>query len=277
MSRSTDRVLIVQADDYGMCPAVTDGVLEAHRAGVVTQASVMVPAPDGPRAMWLARRAGLPLGAHLVLACEWDGLRYYPRTPAKTLRAPDGAYLPGPAELRAAGADPAEAHAELGEQLRAMVAAGVRPRHCESHVGVFDPAVLAAVSDAWKLPCRDDVPPPGIRMAVDSVWHLSTRPPDTKTDDLLAHLAALPPGTHMVVAHPAADRPELDGLVDPGSRRWKWARPIRVGDLAALLDPRFREACTRLGITLAALPEADPAPPAGLRTGGAREPRKENR
>ncbi|MFJ4851609.1 MULTISPECIES: carbohydrate deacetylase [unclassified Streptomyces] len=270
MRRSTDRVLVVQADDHGMCPAVTDGILEAHRAGVVTQASVMVPAPDAQRAMWLSRRQGLPLGAHLVLACEWEGLRYYPLTPAETLRAQDGAYLPGPPELRAAGADRAEAHAELSEQLRVMSAAGVRPRHCESHVGVFDPAVLAEVSAEWGIPCRDDVPAPGIPMAVDSVWHLSLRPPQSKTDDLLAHLAQLPPGIHMVVAHPAADRPELDMLTEPRSRRWKWARPIRTSDLAALLDPRFPEACTRLGITLAPLPEqnpARPASPAGLGAG----------
>ncbi|MEV7022794.1 ChbG/HpnK family deacetylase [Kitasatospora sp. NPDC093558] len=263
----TDRVLVVQADDYGMCPAVTDGILAAHRAGAVTQASVMVPAPDAHRAMWLARRQGLVLGAHLVLACEWEGLRYHPLTPARTLRAADGAFLPGIRELHAAGADPGEALAEFREQLRVMTAAGVVPRHCESHVGVFDPRVLAEISAEWRLPCRDDVPAPGLPMAVDSVWHLSTRPPESKTDDLLAHLAALPPGTHMVVAHPAVDRPELDTLTDPGSRRWKWARPIRVSDLATLLDPRFHEACARLGITLAPLPAHRPAPPADLRTG----------
>ncbi|WP_181806914.1 ChbG/HpnK family deacetylase [Streptomyces shenzhenensis] len=267
MSERTDRVLIVQADDYGMCPAVTDGILEAHRAGAVTQASVMVPAPDAHRAMWLARRQNLPLGAHLVLACEWEGLRYHPLTAATTLRAPDGAYLPGIPELRAAGADPGEALAEFREQLRVMAAAGVRPRHCESHVGVFDPQVLAEVSAEWRLPCRDEVPAPGLPMAVDSVWHLSVQPPESKTDDLVAHLSGLPPGTHMVVAHPAADRPELDRLTDPGSRRWKWARPIRVSDLAALLDPRFHEACTRFGITLAPLPAPSPAPPAHFRAG----------
>jgi hypothetical protein len=265
MSLAGERVLVVQADDYGMCPAVTDGILTAHRAGVVTQASVMMPAPDARRALWLARRQQLPLGAHLVLACEWEGLRFYPLTPAATLRSADGAYLPGIAELRAAGADPHEVRAELDEQLRAMAAAGVPARHCESHVAVLDPQILADLSARWRLPCRDEVPAPGITTAVDSVWHLSTRPPQTKTEDLLAHLAALPPGRHMIVAHPAADRPELDTLTDPGSRRWKWARPIRVGDLAALLDPRFRETCSRLGVTLAPL-DHSPADPAAAVT-----------
>ena len=170
-----ERTLVVQADDYGMCPAVTDGILDAFHAGVVTQASLMVPAPDAPRATWLALVAGLPLGAHLVLACEWVGLRYFPLTPATTLRAPDGAFLPGIAELRAV-ADRREAHAELRAQLRTAELAGVRLRHLESHVGVLDAQLLADLSAEFGLPCRDEVPPPGLRMPVDSVWHLSLRP-----------------------------------------------------------------------------------------------------
>ncbi|MFJ1708968.1 ChbG/HpnK family deacetylase [Kitasatospora sp. NPDC088346] len=254
-ARRGERVLVVQADDYGMCGAVTDGILAGFRAGVVTQASVMVPAPDAARAMRLALAEDLPLGAHLVLACEWEGLRYFPLTDAPSLRAPDGAFLPGVAELRAA-ADPGEALGELRAQLRAARDAGVTLRHLESHVGVFDAEVLATVSAEWGLPCRDPVPAPGIAMEVDSLWHLSVRPPETKLDDLLAHLAALPPGIHMVVAHPALDRPELTTLTHPASRRWKWARDIRVGDLAALLDPRLREACEALDITLGLSPAA---------------------
>jgi hypothetical protein len=246
----TPRTLVVQADDYGMCPAVTDGILDAFRAGVVTEASLMVPAPDAQRAIWLARQAGLPLGAHLVLACEWDGLRYFPLTPAATLRALDGAFLPGVAELRAV-ADRQEAWTELRAQLRAAEIAGVRLRHMESHVGVFDAQVLADLSAEFGLPCRDEVPSPGLPMPVDSLWHLSVRPVPTKLDDLLEHLAGLPPGRHMVVAHPAVDRPELGTLVAPDSPRWKWARDIRTSDLRTLLDPRFRQACDDLGIALA--------------------------
>ncbi|MGN5380945.1 carbohydrate deacetylase [Streptomyces lasalocidi] len=244
---------MVQADDYGMCPAVTDGILTAHQAGRVTQASVMVPAPDAGRAMWLARKAGLPLGVHLVLACEWEGLRYYPLTTAPSLRASDGAFLSGIPELRSANAEREEALQELRAQIQAAEKAGIEIRHIESHVGVFDVDLLAQVSAERSLPCRDEIPAPGNNMDVDSIWHLSTRPISSKVDDLILHLKALPAGTHMIVAHPAVNHADLDRLTHPGSRRWKWAREIRVSDLDALLDPRFSEACDSLGITLAPL------------------------
>jgi hypothetical protein len=248
-----ETLLIVQADDFGMCAAVTDGILTAHRAGVVTQASVMVPAPDAGRAMRLANAAGLPLGIHLVLACEWDTLRYYPLTQAASLRAADGAFLPGVAELRAQ-ADPAEALTELRAQVAAARSAGVRLTHMESHVGVFDDRVLARLSVDAGLRCRDPLPPPGFELPLASLWHLSVRPPETKSADLIAHVRGLSAGLHMIVAHPASDDPELDRLCSPSSRRWKWARPIRAGDMTALLDPRFVQACAGAGVTLVDVP-----------------------
>ena len=241
--------LIVQADDYGACPAVTDGILAAFAAGVVTQASVMPPAIDAARALWLARRAALPLGVHLTLVSEWETLRWYPVTSAPSLRGADGALLPGVTELREA-ADPAELLTELRAQVADVRRAGVAPHHLDCHVGVADPAVLARLSAETGLASRDEVPPPGIRMRLDSLWHLSLQPAEHKLAALLAHVTALPPGVHMIVAHPAEDGDELRWLCAPTSRRWKWARDIRLSDSTALLDPAFRETCAANGITL---------------------------
>ncbi|MDT0266824.1 ChbG/HpnK family deacetylase [Streptomyces sp. DSM 44915] len=245
--------LVVQADDHGACPAVSDGILRCFQAGVVTQASVIVPAPDAPRAIAAALAAGLPLGAHLALLCEWEGLRWGPLTAAPSLRAVDGAFPDDLARLRAQ-ADLGEAAAELRAQLRAATTAGVRLTHLESHVRVLDPGLLARISAEFGLPCRDEVPAPGVPMALDSLWHLSLQDPATKAEALARHVAGLGPGTHMVVAHPAEDRPELLTLCSPDSRRWKWARDIRVSDTAALLDPRFLASCAERDVELTALP-----------------------
>lgn len=251
-----DRIrLIVQADDYGACPAISDGILRCFQAGVVTQASVIVPAPDAQRAMRLALAAGMPLGAHLALLCEWEGLRWAPLTPAPSLRADDGAFPDDLGQLRAQ-ADLAEAESELREQIRAAQKAGVAVTHLESHVRVFDPVLLARLSDHFGLPCRDKVPSPGVPMELNSLWHLSVQDPERKAEALLNHVAGLEPGTHMIVAHPADDLPELLTLCAPSSRRWKWARDIRVSDTGALLDPRFTEACAARGVELVPLPAA---------------------
>ncbi|MBE1489522.1 carbohydrate deacetylase [Plantactinospora soyae] len=243
--------LIVQADDYGMCASVTDGILAAHLSGSVTQASIMVPAPDARRAMWLAGRQGLPLGVHLVLACEWEYWRYYPLTAASSLRVDDGAFPPGIAELRQQ-ADPAEVVAELEAQVAAVRLAGIEPTHVESHVRVYDPTVLARLAARWGVWCRDELSPP-VDPPLTTLWHLSTRPPSSKLADLLAHVRSLPDGLHMIVAHPAVDGPELQTLCRPDSRRWRWAREVRVTDLMALTDRAFATTCAEQGVELVSL------------------------
>jgi predicted glycoside hydrolase/deacetylase ChbG (UPF0249 family) len=60
-------VLIVNADDWGLRPAVTDAILECWRAEGVTSASAMVHMADSTRAFELAAEAGLPLGLHCNL------------------------------------------------------------------------------------------------------------------------------------------------------------------------------------------------------------------
>jgi predicted glycoside hydrolase/deacetylase ChbG (UPF0249 family) len=60
-------VLIVNADDWGLRPEVTDAILECRRAGAITSASAMVHMEDSRRAFELAAREGLPLGLHLNL------------------------------------------------------------------------------------------------------------------------------------------------------------------------------------------------------------------
>ena len=55
------RTLIVNADDFGLSPGVNDGVLQAHVAGIVTSASLMVRRRAAGRrrrgiGLWLWRR-----------------------------------------------------------------------------------------------------------------------------------------------------------------------------------------------------------------------------
>ncbi len=64
-------MLIVNADDWGLRPEVTDAILECWRAGAVTSASAMVHMEDSRRAFGLAADAGLPLGLHCNLSAPF--------------------------------------------------------------------------------------------------------------------------------------------------------------------------------------------------------------
>jgi predicted glycoside hydrolase/deacetylase ChbG (UPF0249 family) len=61
------RHLIVNADDFGHSPGVTDGIIEAHAHGIVTSTSLMVHEPAAEQAGRLAREhPALSVGLHFV-------------------------------------------------------------------------------------------------------------------------------------------------------------------------------------------------------------------
>lgn len=60
--------VIVTADDLGLSPGVTRGILEAHRNGVVRSCSLLVTFPDAHEGAELARaERGLEVGLHIDL------------------------------------------------------------------------------------------------------------------------------------------------------------------------------------------------------------------
>src|SRR6266516_2365731 len=63
-----ERMLVVNADDFGQSVGITRGILRAYQHGIVTSTSVMV---RWPAAAYAAEHAGeLDLGLHIDLA-EW--------------------------------------------------------------------------------------------------------------------------------------------------------------------------------------------------------------
>ncbi|HEX4501342.1 MAG TPA: chitin disaccharide deacetylase [Scandinavium sp.] len=61
--------LIVNADDFGLCEGVNDGIVQAHRDGVVTSTTAMVTAPAIQHAVGLsAEHPALGVGLHFVLS-----------------------------------------------------------------------------------------------------------------------------------------------------------------------------------------------------------------
>jgi chitin disaccharide deacetylase len=65
------RLLIVNADDYGLTEGISRGILHAHREGIVTSTSAMPLGPAYPKvAKWLADEDELGVGIHLAAVGE---------------------------------------------------------------------------------------------------------------------------------------------------------------------------------------------------------------
>ena len=135
----------MNADDFGLSPGVTDGILEAHAAGVVSSVSVLVNAPGWEHAVAALRGAtSLGVGLHLNLTAG------DPLSEGRTLvDAHTGRFhgLAGLVTRALTGRiDPEHVAEECGAQLARLRGTGVRVTHIDSHRHVHAlPGVWASV------------------------------------------------------------------------------------------------------------------------------------
>jgi chitin disaccharide deacetylase len=133
MARTT-RHLVVNADDFGISRGVNRGIVEAHRAGLVTSASLMANLPAAEDA--LTRAAICPdlgLGLHLTLTA---GRPLCPPEQVPTLVDADGRFFVlGTllARLSLGRVHPDDLRRELTAQIAWTLRHGIRPDHVDSH------------------------------------------------------------------------------------------------------------------------------------------------
>ena len=129
------RVLAVTGDDFGLTPGVNAGIVDAHRNGVLTHASLMSGAPFVREALAMARATPtLAVGVHLTLV---DGAPVLPASRVPSLVGPDrrfrrtsGDFVADWVLLRV---DPADVEREFRAQIRVLIDAGFQPTHLDSH------------------------------------------------------------------------------------------------------------------------------------------------
>lgn len=145
--------LIVNADDFGMANAVDLGIIEGHREGIITSASILTCGESaGHAARLAAENPALGVGVHLCLT----GMRPVLDAANIPTITKDGRLLPSPlafmSRLFFGLVDKAEIKAELSAQVRRAVELGITPTHLDGHQhlhvmpGVF-PIVVEIASE----------------------------------------------------------------------------------------------------------------------------------
>jgi hopanoid biosynthesis associated protein HpnK len=140
--------LIVNADDFGLTRGVNEGIIRAHREGILTSATLMATAAEFDHAVALAlANAGLGVGCHLVLV---GGKAVAPPEKIPSLVDRDGR-LPSSLAVFAARVSvgsvrPAEIEWELRAQIEKIGRAGIEPSHADTHKHTHvHPVVMEAV------------------------------------------------------------------------------------------------------------------------------------
>lgn len=127
--------LLINADDFGLTPGVNRSIVELHRAGVLTSATLMATGAFFDDAVALARATPtLEVGCHVVLvdgAPALDPARIPSLCPdGHSLRPTLGRFA---IDLHLGRIRPAEIQAEATAQIRRLQQAGLRVSHVDTH------------------------------------------------------------------------------------------------------------------------------------------------
>jgi len=261
--------LVVNADDFGLSPAISRGILRAHRDGIVTSTSLLGNVPDllGTRAL-LAEAPNLGVGVHLTLT---GGAPVSPPDQVPSLVGPDGRFHSRGRDFIAdfvrGRISPEHIERELDAQVARIREAGIAVDHLDTHHHLgFLPAIGRAVE---QVAHRHGVA--GIRSAVERptlAW--VTEPRRGLEAGLLTGLAwltrrqlgarrhgpqswgyveaghldeirileiigRLGPGQHELICHPGEEDPEAASVEEPG-------RYQRTAELASLTSEKVHRA-----------------------------------
>jgi chitin disaccharide deacetylase len=152
------RSLVVTGDDFGSSADVNGAIVDAHRCGVLTAASLMVTGAVAEEAVALAREnPTLAVGLHLVLV---DGRAALPMGQVANLVGPGGLFPRSPLRsglrYRFSPAARRELRLEIREQLERFRRTGLRLAHLDGHHHlhlhpvVFD--VLLELAKEFEIP-----------------------------------------------------------------------------------------------------------------------------
>lgn len=254
------RLLIVNADDFGMCQAVNEAVIAALPAGLLRSTTLMVPCPWARHAMrLLAEHPELPFGVHLTAISDWADYRWGPVTPREKvpslIRADGSFYNFDQMRHFLAQVDLGQLEMEFRAQIEAVLDFGLRPTHLDWHCLRLDgwdavAEVMLGLAREYGLAMRVVV-----RSQIARVRSLGLPTNDSgfldsyqlditgKQAHYVELLRRLPPGLSEWAIHPGFNYPELLAIESEGHH-------MRQSDFDFLVSQQARDVIEEEGIIL---------------------------
>jgi predicted glycoside hydrolase/deacetylase ChbG (UPF0249 family) len=254
------RLLIVNADDFGMCHAVNEAVFRVLKEGIARSTTLMVPCPWMLHATrFLANHPEIPFGVHLTAISEWAGYRWGPviaREAVPSLVDEVGYFysFERMAEFLAqVRLDQLEM--EFRAQIEMVLKAGLRPTHLDWHAlrighraDVFN--LMLTLAREYGLALRvagqswiETLQGQGLPTADYDFLDSYSLDPAGKSARYAALLRELPVGLSEWAVHPGLDSAELLAI-EPGGNH------IRQTDFDFLMSPQARDIVREEGIVL---------------------------
>jgi chitin disaccharide deacetylase len=259
------RLLIINADDFGMCHAENVATIAGLEQGAFCSSTIMVPCPWFEEAAAFARRMPTAdLGVHITHTSEWETYKWGPVIGASAVPSlvdGGGNFYPDVRSLYAhARLDQVER--ETRAQIQKALAAGIDVTHLDSHMGTVQLDVnyhdlYLRLAAEFRLPIRiagrvwmrdmgmgriiDQADRLGV-LSPDHFWYGGPQSPEGTAAYWTNLLRNLQPGVSELYVHAAVDEPEMRAISDSYAQR--------VADYEFFTAPPTGALIRDLGITL---------------------------
>jgi predicted glycoside hydrolase/deacetylase ChbG (UPF0249 family) len=254
------RLLIVNADDFGMCHAVNEAIFRTLKEGIAHSTSLMVPCPWMLHAAhFLADNPEIPFGVHLTAISDSVNNRWRPLTAAEKVPSllDEAGYFYDfehmPEFMARVRLDQLEM--EFRAQIEAVLAAGLEPAHLDWHslrirdrADIF--AVMFRLAREYGLALRvasrssiEKLQSLGLPTHDHDVLDSYLLDPVNKATRYAELLRELPVGLSEWAVHPGLDSSELLAI-EPGGNH------IRQTDFDFLTSQQAKDIVREEGIIL---------------------------
>jgi predicted glycoside hydrolase/deacetylase ChbG (UPF0249 family) len=236
------RVLILNADDFGMCHDQNEGVIRGLTDGLFTSSTILVTCPWFEEAAEFARtNPAADLGVHLTLTAEWDRYKWGPVLGRRAVPSlvDERGYLWQTVAQVYEHARLDEAEAELRAQIEKALAAGIDATHLDSHMGTLQlradyHEIYVRLADEYQVPIRlvsrRLMSTEGMGAILDLLDRFGVVTPDHlvfhgpssvgETESYWTKLIrTLQPGVTEILCHPAIARDELKSCAHDAFQR----------------------------------------------------------
>lgn len=269
-----DRLVIIHADDIGMCQASIQAFKDLWEFGTLSSGAVMATCPWFLAAAEMAlQNPAMDLGIHATLNAEWKTYRWGPvstRDPKSGLMDAEG-YLHRSSQAVVESASVEAVTGEVEMQAERVLAAGIDATHIDSHMGtVMHPKFIQAYLQAAMTRQLPNMLPRASACGFDSMGideatlaaftpflneletkkvpmldGMFTMPLEHDQDHI--HVAkqllrSLPIGISHFIFHPSVDTPELRAICSD------W--PARVANYNAFMSNEIKQFLKEEGIHL---------------------------
>ena len=129
-----ERLLIINADDFGISESSNAAITELFEGEKITSAGILAPAPFAGEAAAISGRRNYSVGVHWTLTSEWPQWPWKPCGDAPTLLK-DGFLAADKNILKQAKSR--DVTKELEAQYLHLLDLGCRPDHADSHAGTL--------------------------------------------------------------------------------------------------------------------------------------------